>query len=435
MSPVAASAAVLVSRPPSVASVGVAFPSWSPIAEAAQDILYTASRRAEPRAWLRSTVWLVAAGLHPEAGPSTLVVAEDLAARMDYRRGIAIYDRDGIVRRTGLSRATVTRHVRVLRELGALVWLVHGSRQNLAAPGEGYMATATIYGGVIPLAHDDAMGHRLTGMGYEARVCGVTPAGQELAVAAAAARSDARRRGKGRTPRSRGTVRHGVPAQRERETGPVDNPAVDNSCSGGREPHSPGSYHRSPDVRVETGCKDTSRERASCRKAPRPSFKISRNADGSRRTAGQTKHGIGITQQVRPRVSWTQGESLRALEVSLRPLTDAGWDAHMIAVELHSWMLTWRPARPAAYIRARLAQQSTAEHVAAELDVAEGWDAQEASRALGASRPELVLDVLEGLAAGMAAHSARQAELGLDDLTDTDAAADMAAVLARGVPA
>ncbi|MER6639140.1 hypothetical protein [Streptomyces microflavus] len=130
---------------------------------------------------------------------------------------------------------------------------------------------------------------------------------------------------------------------------------------------------------------------------------------------------------------WTQRASLRELEVALRPLTDAGWDAHMIAVELHSWMLTWRPARPAAYIRARLAQQSTAEHVAAELDVAEGWDAQEASRVLGASRPELVLDVLEGLAAGMAAHSARQAELGLDDLTDTDAAADMAAVLARGV--
>lgn len=435
MSPVAASAAVSASRPPSVASAGDAFPAWSPIAEAAQDILCTASRRAEPRAWLRSTAWLVAAGLHPEAGPSTLVVAEDLAARMDYRRGIAIYDRDGIVRRTGLSRATVTRHVRVLRELGALVWLVHGSRQNLAAPGEGYMATATIYGGVIPPVYDDAMGHRLTGIGYEARVCGVTPAGQELAAAAAAAaRSDARRRRQGRSSRPRGTVRHGVPAQRERETGPVDNSAVESSCSGGREPHSPGSYHRSPDVRVETGCKDTSRERASCHTAPRPSFKISRNADGSRRTASRTKHGIGIIQQVRPRVPWTRGENLRALEVSLRPLTDAGWDAHMIAVELHSWMLTWRPARPAAYIRARLAQQSTAEHAAAELDVAEGWDAQEASRALGASRPELMLDVLEGLAAGMAAHSARQAELGLDDLTDTDAAADMAAVLARGVP-
>ncbi|MBK3583149.1 cell wall protein [Streptomyces sp. MBT57] len=374
----------------------------------------------------------MAAGLHPEAGPSTLVVAEDLAARMDYRRGIAVYDLDGIVRRTGLSRATVKRHVRVLRELGALVWLVHGSRRNLAAPGEGYTATATIYGAVIPPAYDDAMGHRLTGMGYEARVCGVTPAGQELAVAAANVRSAARRKGHGRTGRSRGSVRH-VPVQRERGTAPVDNPAVDNSCSGGHEPHSLGSYHRSPAVQVESGCKDTSRERATCQKAPRPSFKISYNADGSRRTAGQTQRGISIIQQVRPLVPWTQRASLRELEVALRPLTDAGWDAHMIAVELHSWMLTWRPARPAAYIRARLAQQSTAEHVAAELDVAEGWDVQEASRVLGASRPELVLDVLEGLAAGMAAHSARQAELGLDDLTDTDAAADMAAVLARGV--
>ncbi|MFJ9195484.1 cell wall protein [Streptomyces globisporus] len=372
----------------------------------------------------------MAAGLHPEAGPSTLVVAEDLAARMDYRRGIAIYDLDGTVRRTGLSRATVKRHVRVLRELGALVWLVHGSRRNLAAPGEGYMATATIYGAVIPPVYDDAMGHRLTGMGYEARVCGVTPAGQKLAVAVAVERSDARRRAQGRTPRSRGTIPYGVPAQRELKTGPVDN-----SCSGSREPHSPGSYHRSPDVRVESGCKDTSRKRASCRKAPGPSFEISYNSDGSRRTAGQTRQGIGIVQQVRPRVTWTQRSGLRELEVALRPFTDAGWDWPTITAELHSWHLTWRPARPAAYIRARLAQQATAEHQSAAAELAEGWDEQEASGPLAASSPDLVRSVLDGLAEGLAVYSARQAELGLDDLSDHSAAADMAAFLNSGTGA
>lgn len=354
---------------------------------------------------------------------------------MDYRRGIAIYDRDGIVRRTGLSRATVTRHVRVLRELGVLVWLVHGSRQNLAAPGKGYMATATIYGGVIPLVYDDAMGHRLTGTGYEARVCGVTPAGQELAVAAASARSDARHRGKGRTPQSWGTDSHGVPAPREREPGPVDNPAVDNSCSGGREPHSPGSYHRAPAVQVDSGWKDTSRKRATCPTAPRPSFKISRNSDGTRRTAGQTKYGINVIQQVRPRVPWTQRASLRELEVALRPRTDAGWDWPMITAELHSWHLTWRPAQPAAYIRARLAQQATAEHQTAAAEVAEGWDEQAASGPLAASSPDLVRSVLDGLAEGLATYSARQAELGLDDLSDHSAAADMAAFLNRGTGA
>ncbi|MFI0012487.1 cell wall protein [Streptomyces globisporus] len=398
------------------------------VPEEDQDVVRTLSRRAEPRAWLRAVVWLVAAGLHPGAGPSTVSVARDLSVRMDYRRGIVVYGLAGVVKRTGLSPATVKRHVRVLRELGALVWMVHGSKRNLAAPGEKYMATATIYGAVIPPAYDHAMGHRLTGSGYEARVCGVTPAGRELAVAGATARAKDRQEQR-RTSRSGQGVRRGVRTAR-----PVDNSAVDKACSVGREPHSPGRYHRAPAVDVERGCNYIPRERASCRKAPVSAPKISLNCDGSRRTAAQTRAGIAVVQQVRPLVNWTQREGLRHLEVALRPLTDAGWDAHMIAAELHSWMLTWNPARPAAYIRARLARQAAAEHAAAAYDEAEGWDEVAATRAFTVSRPELALDVMRGLVEGIAAYSARQAEQGLDDLSDADAAAEMAAFLER-VPA
>ncbi|PVC81548.1 cell wall protein [Streptomyces sp. CS014] len=395
------------------------------VAEEDQDVVRTRSRRAEPRAWLRAVVWLVVAGLHPGAGPSTVLVARDLSDRMDYRRGLVVYGLAGVVERTGLSAATVKRHVRVLRELGALVWMVHGSKRNLAAPGEKYMATATIYGAVIPPAYDDALGHRLTGAGYEARVCGVTPEGRELAVAGATARAEARQEQR-RTIRTEQRVRLDVRTAR-----PVDNSAVDNACSAGREPHSLGRYHRAPAVDVERGCNYIPRERASCRTTPRPAPKISWNSDGSRRTAAQTRAGIAIVQQVRPLVNWTQREGLRPLEVALRPLTDAGWDAEMITAQLHSWMLTWNPARPAAYIRARLAQQAAAEHAAAAYEAAEGWDEAAATRAFTVSRPELVLDVMRGLAEGMAAYSARQAEQGLDDLTDADAAADMAAFLER----
>ncbi|RLV64256.1 fructose-bisphosphate aldolase [Streptomyces sp. CBMAI 2042] len=132
---------------------------------------------------------------------------------------------------------------------------------------------------------------------------------------------------------------------------------------------------------------------------------------------------------------WTQRASLRELEVALRPRTDAGWDWPMITAELHSWHLTWRPAQPAAYIRARLAQQATAEHQTAAAEVAEGWDEQAASGPLAASSPDLVRSVLDGLAEGLATYSARQAELGLDDLSDHSAAADMAAFLNRGTGA
>ncbi|MEV7296814.1 cell wall protein [Streptomyces microflavus] len=397
-----------------------------------QDVIWTRSRRAEPRAWLRAVVWLVAAGLHEGACKTTVRIAADLAARMDYRRGIVVYDLKGAARRTDMSEATVKRHVKVLRELGALVWLVHGSKRNLAAPGEPYMATATIYGAVIPAVFDEAMGHRLSGTGYEGRVCGVTEAGRERAVAQATARSEARHQGRRGAERQRPSGRRGA---RVRTARPVDNSAVDNPRSQACEPHSQGRYHRAPAVQVGGGCKDTSRERASRSTDRSPSFKISYNGDGSRRTASQTRRGIGIIQQVRPRVTWTQRADLRELEVALRPRTDAGWDFQMITEELHSWHLTWQPAHPAAYICSRLAKQATAEHQTAAAEVAEGWDEQAASGPLAASSPDLVRSVLDGLAEGLARYSARQAELGLDDLTNQSAAADMAAFLNSGTGA
>ncbi|MFF8423124.1 cell wall protein [Streptomyces sp. NPDC015680] len=428
MSAVAASAAVMVPapRPSSDAAEGpVVDESMSAVLVVGegQEVRRTRSRRAGPRAWLRAVVWLVESGLHPKAGPWILPVARDLAARMDYGLGLVMYDLEGTARRTGTSVATVKRHVQVLRELGALAWWRHGSKANLNLPGRAYTATATIYAAVIPPVYDVAMGHRLAGSGYEARICGMTVAGRERAAAESAARSEARR---SRQPHTgcRSAARRGAGAA------PVDNSAVDNRSSKAHEPHSLGRYHRSPEVQVESGCKYTSRERAS-RSTTSPSpRKVSFNSDGSRRTASQTRASVAITSRVRALVNWTQGEDLRRLDVVLRPRTDAGWDEHMIAAELHSWMLTWRPSRPAAYIRARLAQQATAEHAAAAYEVAEGWDEQEASGTLTASAPGLVRSVLDGLAAGMAAYSARQAQYGLDDLTDTSAAADMAAFLA-----
>jgi hypothetical protein len=436
VSAAAAPAAVLIPTPRSSAdgdAVGVLLPGvrFRLVMGEEQDVLYTASRRSEPRAWLRSLVWLVAAGLHPEAGPSTVVVAEDLAGRMDYRRGIVVYDLAGTARRTGMSVATVKRHVKVMRELGALVWLVYGSKRNLALPGEPYMATATIYGAVIPAVYDEAMGHRLAGSGYGGRVCGVTEAGRERAVAEAAVRSEAREAGRRRTGRSQRSgpgVRRGAGTGQGQGASPVDNRGVDNSCSQGREPHSPGSYHRSPEVQVESGCKDTSRQRASRRTAPRP-YQISYNSDGTRRTARQAQQGIETARQVRARVNWTQTARLRRLARVLRPLTDAGWDAHQITETLHSWTLTWRPARPAEYIHARLTQQTTDEHQAQQAELAEGWDDDTAAGPLTATWPDLVHDVLAGLRTGLATYSARQAEQGLDDLTDAAAAADMAAFL------
>lgn len=302
---------------------------WAPVPRPHQEVATTAARRSEPRPWLRAVTWLLDAGLHPKAGPTTGRVAADLARRMDYSAGTVLYDLDGTARRLRISRATVKRHVRVLRELGALAWVRHGSKRNLHLPGRKYAATATIYAATIPLAFDEARGHRLAGTGYDARVIGVTEAGRERAVAAVRERSAKRR--------------------------PVDNSSQRKPGSGGRAPHSPGRNPMSQKVSVDGWLKDTPRD------AGRPKTSPTRNTsstNGPRRSPRQVARDIQIARHVRPLVGWTQGERLRRLAYALRPLIDQGMHAHDIAAHLHSWMLTWRPARPGAFIIAELRREA-----------------------------------------------------------------------------
>ena len=289
-----------------------------------QTVTRTRSRTARPRAWLRAVCWLIGAGAHPRAGSTTMSVAKDLAQRMDYERGLVLYDLQGTARRLGVSTATVKRHVALLRQMGALVWLRHGSKRNLHLPGRKYTATATIYGAAIPPAYDTAMGHRISGEGYEARIVGVTEAGRDIAIAAA--------------------------RQRARQ---ANNSSPQQGSSAGREPHSRGSTRMSEKAKVSGGCKDTSRKRATSNTTPtRPT-----TGHEKRRSAAQVARDCQVASRVRPMLDWTQREGLRRLAFALRPLIDAGLTCADIAAELHSWYLTWRPTQPAAYITARLRAQ------------------------------------------------------------------------------
>ncbi|MFJ8858164.1 cell wall protein [Streptomyces sp. NPDC102451] len=292
-------------RPPSGAAECRASQScprteWAPVSRPFQEAATTLSRHAEPRAWLRVVGWLVdKARLHPRASATTLAVAGDLAARMDYTDGTVLYDLAGTARRCGVSTATVKRHVRVLRELGALAWVRHGSRRNLRLPGRSYAGTATIYAATIPPEFDEARGHRLSGAGYGARVVGVTEVGRRAGVRSDRPVRNAPARGKGRSARA---------------------------------PQSPGLCPRVRKGQMSGGLKDTS----------------------PRRSAGQVARDVQVAQGVRPLVGWTQREGLRRLAYALRPLIDQGLGVEDIAAELHAWYLDWRPASPAAYITARL---------------------------------------------------------------------------------
>lgn len=264
--------------------------------------------------------WLVGAGLHPRATETTLIVARDLATRMDYRLGLVLYDLEGTAARCGVSTATVKRHVRVLRELGALAWHRHGTKRNLRLPGRPYTATATIYAATIPPAYDEAMGHRLAGTGYRARVAGVTDEGRALAAKTAA----------------------------RPHPHPVDNEAARKRDRAHRAPHSSGRHHHVPTADPDGCLNYTSR---TCAR---------RRAGSSRRSPWQVARDIRIARHVRPLVGWTQPEGLRRLAFALRPLIDRGLEVHDIAAELIGLAAGWRPARPAAYITAALARDRPA---------------------------------------------------------------------------
>ncbi|MFF7415471.1 hypothetical protein [Streptomyces lydicus] len=227
---------------------------------------------------------------------------------MDYTRGIVVYDLKGTARRVGVSVATVKRHVAVLRELGALVWLVHGSKRNLRMPGRKYTATATIYGAVIPRCYDDAMGHRLTGHGYSARVCGITDQGRQLAVTAA------------KQPQP--------------------------------EPHSLGPSPRTP-ASVESGVVKATRPARSTKK-PRKTI-LGRSV-----TAAAFAAAHRIATAVRPLVNWAQHATHSQLAWVLIDKVLEGWDLERV----HMWLREvnpadrygprFRPERPHAYIAAQL---------------------------------------------------------------------------------
>jgi hypothetical protein len=264
--------------------------------------------------------WLIAAGHHPRANATTLRVAEDLADRMDYDTGHVRYQLDATAARLGISPASLKRHVKYLRELGALAWVQRGTRANirrvLGLPG--YAATATVYAAVIPPCYDHAMGHTLIGSGYTARII----------------------------------------VDLRNQPNPVDNPPVDNPGTEGLEPPSLTVVKKESQVQIVGGFNYTSR--ASRQQTdPRHHNTSSSDKSGRRRTASDVERGIKVIRMVRALVNWTQKVPLRRLEYVLRPYTDRGWDAYQIAAELQGMCsgMRWRPARPADFIHATLQRE------------------------------------------------------------------------------
>jgi len=360
---------------------------------AGQEVEHTASRRTGPRRWTRVVTWLLGAGLHAGASATTQRVADDLAERMDYTTGHVRYCLDEMVARLGLSRATIKRHVAVLRELGALAWAVHGTRTNIrrALGIAGYAGTATVYAATIPPVYDQAMGHRVIGTGYTARALATRP------------------------------------------SNPVDNPAVENPGSDACEPPSLCLVEEEGKQQVVGGSNYTSRKGAMCPTTSIPPTKTSSNSRAAKGSTGRSPlrvaRDIQTARYVRARVNWTQRESLRRLAFALRPLIDQGWDVEQITAELAGMCLTWRPTAPAAYLRTELIRraQNTAAHEAAVA----AYELENCAEGAFTARPDQITNIQALVDEGIRRYRANAAAAGWDDdyTDETDAQADFASFL------
>ncbi|MFF7415403.1 hypothetical protein [Streptomyces lydicus] len=259
---------------------------------------------------------------HPSSTSTTLRVARDFAARMpDNRDGHVAYGLKGMMRRLGLARSTVATHVAILRELGLLAWVSHGSSHNVLRSrlgtrfraGSGYRGTATIYACCAPPAWDRTRGQLRDGHGYRSRIRAYTPQGKTQAIAS---------------------------AQEHRATRVA--------C---RTPSStaPPTYLPAPVV----GENKTPAVRPSAASAPATGRRA-----GRRRSTGITPREaeahIAYAQRLRLEVWWTQATCTRRLAYALRPLILAGYTSDEAARELATWSTPHRPSNPAGYIRSEL---------------------------------------------------------------------------------
>jgi hypothetical protein len=328
----------------------------------AQEVAHTQSRHSGPRAWRGAVVWLIAAGLHPRANATTQRVADDLADRMDYSTGHVLYGMDAMAQRLGLDPSNVRRHVRYLRELGALVWVVRGSRANsLRAKGEdGYAGTATVYAAAIPPAFDHAMGHQIIGTGYGSRIV-VHLANRPKPVD-------------------------------NPETGPVDN-SPERSCA----LPSLTVVKESGQVQVVGGVTTTAQRQrtdSTPTNTPKRSSKKRATILGAQVTAAGMRLGDKLARAIRRRVDWTRKASHDQLRWVCADMGEQQWtedQAVRFAVEAgHARQagFAWNPDRPhriiAAELRARREQQQADQQMQQDLAQAVAWEDSTAYREIAA---------------------------------------------------
>jgi DNA-binding transcriptional ArsR family regulator len=194
--------------------------------------------------WMQAVHWVDSSGLYtptrnhgPKWGPTTIAVAQEIAALKECRPSVAY-----LARKLKVSPRTVKYHLGMLREAGLLVYRSKGTR--IAGVG----GRASVFERVIPVEFDQALGIRTVGEGATRRPVGAAEEHRSLLgkLARKAARKARRRPPRGSSSRrKRCTPMQGGTSAVSSAAG-THSPSEAKLASGEGKSHTPKKSNRGP---------------------------------------------------------------------------------------------------------------------------------------------------------------------------------------------
>ncbi|MFD7995558.1 transcriptional regulator [Streptomyces mexicanus] len=273
----------------------------------------------DPHSWMTAAHWITlqAAKGHyrptakgsPKWGPTTLAIAQEIAALKECRPGV-----DYLARKLKVSVRTVKYHLGMLRETGLLVYRSKGTRIS------GVGGRASEFERTIPLAFDTALGIRTVGEGATRRPVGAPAESRTLLGKLAKKATRKTRRRPRRTP---------VPG-RGRCT-PMEGGSSTGSSAAGT--HSPS------ESKLASGSRKSSTEKSS-KRGPRKLNKVGRRYQ--------------LAKQLITQVPWLKGASVPRIAWIIRHVADAGWTALEVQAAAEQVVYQGDPRRPSAVLAYRL---------------------------------------------------------------------------------
>ncbi len=291
-----------------------------PVIAASQWLHATTGRIAtDPYSWMQAVHWMTgqAAKGHykptakgsPKWGPTTVVIAQEIAALTECRPSV-----DYLARKLRMCERTVQYHLGMLRETGLLVYRSKGTRVR----GGGNQAS--VYERTIPLTFDEDLGIRTVGEGVQRRPVGIAEKGRKLIGKLAKKAARKTRRARRRTPVSSGT--RCTPMQ-----------------VGTSGTSTAGSTHSPSESKLASGTGKS------------PTIKSSKRGP---RKLNQVGRRYQLARELTQMVPWLHNASVARVAWIVRHVADEGWTALEVQAAAELFIAEREPRRPSAVLAWRL---------------------------------------------------------------------------------